>query len=164
MTSLRHGILCLNVQRRWKHRCPYKLHCHWSNISIILGLSNNGSRWVFGPPSLLLTYIYLDLPTSIRSGYSTGSFGCPTVLHCTEPYPVCGTSMAAPLVWPCLPLDRHTGYSNSMIAVPVLYIYYAYILSALVLCHVHLFGTVGLPTGTRVRALLIYSGARGTRA
>jgi hypothetical protein len=112
-TSLRHGILCLNVQRRWKHRCPYKLYCHWSNISIILGSSNNGSRWVFGPPSLLLTYIYLDLPTSIRSGYSAGSFGCPTVLlHCTEPFPVCGTSMAAPLVWPCLPLDRHTRYSN----------------------------------------------------
>ena len=48
----------------------------------------------------------------MRSRYSAGSFGCPTAPHCTELRPACGTSVAAPLAWPCLPLDRHTGHSN----------------------------------------------------
>ena len=48
-----------------------------------------GSRRLasFSPP-----YIYPFYLPSIQSGYSTGSFGCPTVQCCTEPFPVCGAS------------------------------------------------------------------------
>ena len=112
-------IICLNVQHRRRRTArpnagrnvrPAIEHCNV--IGLTLGLSNNESRWVFGPPSLLLACTCLDLQTSTRSRFSAGSFGCPTTLCCAELRPVCGTSMANPLVWPYLPLDRHTGCSN----------------------------------------------------
>ena len=68
--------MCLNVQRRCRRTArpntgrnvrPAIEYCNV--IGLILGLSNNGSRWVFGPPSLLLTYIYIDL----RPAYGVGT-------------------------------------------------------------------------------------------
>ena len=71
-------ILGLNVQRRCRRAArpntgrnvrPAIEYCN--AIGLILGLSNNGSRWVSGPPSLLLTYIYIDL----RPAYGVGTVG-----------------------------------------------------------------------------------------
>ena len=62
-----------------------------------------------------------------------------------------------------VPFFAHADASDVLCIITVPVLYYVYILSVLVLCNIHLFGTVGLPTRTRVRELLIYSGARGSR-
>jgi hypothetical protein len=80
------------------------------NIRLIKKWKSMGLRTAFSPP-----YLHISWSTDQHvSGHSTGSFGCPTVLYCTEPYPVYGACVAAPLVWPCLPLDCHTRHSHNI--------------------------------------------------